>query len=110
MFFDALEELEELEKAVMSPDDPVAQLPVKAAYCPLCKGWMMVSTMPHAEIDKDTIKQFSHAALEGYDIKIIPNIEFQASLHCDCGGPPDVPLPKREYNKNPKCSRWKQKS
>jgi hypothetical protein len=84
------EEVEEEPKV-----DETAHLPVKGAYCPLCKGIMLLSAMPQAETNKDSIKQFRTAALEGYEIKILPKVEATAPHWCKCGGPPDLPKVKR---------------
>jgi len=59
---------------------------VKVAWCKCGKSISLVSAMPHAEIDKDSIKEFTEFAKDGCKIQIITMHVFKQKpfLTCKC--------------------------
>ena len=60
---------------------------VKAALCPLCGGWVIVSVCPHGDIDPDTLSEFRRAATDEYTIEYITNEQLRDGIieRCSCG-------------------------
>lgn len=51
----------------------------KVAFCSCgCGGWVILAAMPRAETDRDAIKDFRKAVLEGCEVKYLtrPEIPF----------------------------------
>jgi hypothetical protein len=59
---------------------------VKIAYCKCGKSVQLVSTLPHAESCKDTVKEFSAFANAGHKIDYVTLAKFKTMdfLTCDC--------------------------
>lgn len=55
---------------------------VKGAYCKECGGWITLATMPHAETDRESQKEFARCATAGHLIKILPVAEAHAPGMC----------------------------
>lgn len=62
------------------------KLKVKAACCPTCKGWVLVSAYPQCETSKDSKKEFRACLDAGLNINVISLRESHALAYCPTQG------------------------